>query len=101
MKIILNENKQTQASLQNKLEEYYQRYGYMAPEVNPHAFFKLQLMNTLVTTGELDIERERTKLMAWTGFSAIEASTFDNAVGVIMCYNSGDLDMLRGGTGLR
>lgn len=82
--------------LQRKYAEYQQRYGFKAPELDPHGFIKYMVLGMLLADGQVDINalRERFRVCEW-----FNEGCFADAVKVIAAYNSGDLSLVHGGTG--
>lgn len=82
--------------LQRKYAEYQQRYGFKAPELDPHGFIKYTVLGMLLANGQVDINalRERFQVCSW-----FREPSFADAVRIIVAYNSGDLSLVHGGTG--
>lgn len=96
--IILTENPALVASLRAKLDEYNERYAYTAPECTGSGLYKCRLLSALLNEGWVNVDTMR----EWAeGLSFFRPSHFDNAVSVIRHYNAGEVDKVRGGTGLR
>lgn len=84
--------------LVRKLEEYEIRLQYQAPEVDSHATYKRDILKHLLKTGEVIAEALKVKAQKLNWFSE---SSFREALGVISAYNSGNVERLHGGTGLK
>ena len=95
--LFLTSDTELLAKLRRKFEEYRKRCSYTAPEVDPHAHYKWQLLGQLLGTGRIDVEETRSR---WAKCDWHHDPSFNDAIQVIEMYNSGNAAKVRGGTGL-
>ncbi len=86
------------AKLQRKLLEYNARMAFRAPETDPHAWYKIQILSRLLKKGEVKVAELRADLERLSFF---HEGSFLDALGVINAYNSNELAKVSGGTGLK
>ena len=87
------------SKLRTKLQEYKARNPFTAPEVDQDRFFKVEVLERLMTTGSV------TKEWYKTTFADLPEDTYftyylDNALGIINAYYQQDFAAIQGGTGL-
>ncbi len=84
--------------LRRKLEEYKTRLEFQAPEVDSRLTYKRLALEELLDNGSLNTASMLNRCEAEDWFNEM---AFEDALRVIDCYNRNDLELLRGGTGLR
>lgn len=90
------------SKLRKKYAEYCDRYGFMAPEINQHGYFKYCILHSLLENKILNYDEETQKYFdRFGGKENVSIHAFNDAWGVINRYACNEASQLFGGTGLK
>jgi len=95
--IVLTSDSDLLAKLERKLEEYERRIAFRAPESDPHATYKRDILKHLVEFGTADLD---SMMQAARNVSWFHEMAFRDAFQIVRAYNANAMQNLFGGTGL-
>lgn len=95
--LVITSDPEQLGKLQRKLADYQRRYGRQAPEAEPGATYRYYLLGQLLEKKIVDVDQIRDEFMKQEWF---QYAAFQEAVAIITAYNTGNLGMIKGGSGL-